>query len=324
MSQTLSLAKRTQLLKLEAKQKDLQNKIQTIQTQPIRSRSGKRNKSDKITDLKTRFDVLKVHAQLQGMAPPSEVAKLMEKHYDAKSLGTSLLGGVIDVLIQRGKSTDDIRLYTQEKITTLMNASLDVVKPATKHYTEKEVIKIIKDYGTNITGIHKDIKEAIVKKEKGEPYQGSIGSPPALAYTEADKGESKELATEMVAEKRAVRIKRGNTIATTVDLKKTGKELEDTAKAQNYTVAQAKAIIAKDIRDESYYPEKAKVPKLTKTSEIVDTTPKPAHIKQEAVNKMAGAYEVLKKLDHQVQQHKVSLNYNKAHDLTDVLKKLGY
>ena len=92
----------------------------------------------------------------------------------------------------------------------------------------------------------------------------------------------------------------------------------------NYTPAQAAALVAMDIRDESYYPEKAKVPKLTKISKIVDTTPKPAHIKQEAVNKMAGANEVLKKLDHQVQQHKVSLNYNKPTDLTDVLKKLGY
>jgi hypothetical protein len=324
MSQTLSLAKRTKLQKLEAKQNELVEQIKIIQTQPIRSRSGKRNKSDKITDLKTRFDVLKVHAQLQGMAPPSEVAKLMEKHYDAKSLGTSLLGGVIDMIIQRGKSTDNVALYTQEKITTLMNASLDVVKPATKHYTDKEVIKIIKDYGTNITGIHKDIKEAIVKKEKGEPYQGSIGSPPALAYTEADKGESNELATEMVAEKKAERIKRLKKIAAAGELKQAVDELEDTAKTQNYTVAQAKAIVAKDIRDESYYPEKAKVPKLTKTSEIVDTTPKPVHINKEAVNKMAGANEVLKKLDHQVQQHKVSLNYNKPNDLTDVLKKLGY
>jgi len=76
--------------------------------------------------------------------------------------------------------------------------------------------------------------------------------------------------------------------------------------------------------DETYYPAKAKVPKLTKISNIADTTPKPAHIKQEAVNKMAGANEVLKKLDHQVQQHKVSLNYNKPNDLTDVLKRLGY
>ena len=107
-------------------------------------------------------------------------------------------------------------------------------------------------------------------------------------------------------------------------LAETKTDFDTEALKHNYTQAQALAVVAKDIRDESYYPEKAKVPKLTKISEIVDTTPKPAHIKQEAVNKMAGANEVLKKLDHQVQQHKVSLNYNKPTDLTDVLKKLGY
>ena len=37
---------------------------------------------------------------------------------------------------------------------------------------------------------------------------------------------------------------------------------------------------------------------------------------------MAGANEVLKKLDHQVQQHKVSLNYN-THRLDRYLEETG-
>ena len=123
----------------------------------------------------------------------------------------------------------------------------------------------------------------------------------------------------MIAEKKATKKKLKQGVIASASLVEAEKE-----KIGGYTVAQAKAVVAKDIRDESYYPEKANIPKLTKISEIVDTTPKPAHIKQEAVNKMAGANEVLKKLDHQVQQHKVSLNYNKPTDLTDVLKKLGY
>ena len=319
MSQTLSLAQRNRIQKLEEKQNNLVEQIKGIKARPVRSSSGKRNKSDKIKDLKTRFDVLKVHAELQGIAKPTEVSKLLDKHYDAKQLGVSLLGSIIYKLVHTKKSTDNIKqILSNENVLQLINASLDVVKPGAKHYTDKEVEKIIKEYGTNITSIQKDVKDAIVKREAGQPFEGS------LAYTEADTGESKDLATEMVAGRLIEKIKRAEGKAVDKKLAETKTDFDTEALKHNYTPAQALAVVAKDIRDESYYPEKAKVPKLTKISEIVDTTPKPAHIKQEAVNKMAGANEVLKKLDHQVQQHKVSLNYNKPTDLTDVLKKLGY
>ena len=318
MSQTLSLAQRNRIQKLEEKQNNLLARIDDI-ARPIRSKSGKRNKSDKITELKQRFDVLKVHAELQGIAPPTEVSKLLEKHYDAKQLGVSLLGSIIYKFVHTKKSTDNFKqILSNENVLQLINASLDVVKPGAKHYTDKEVDKIIKEYGTNITSIQKDVKEAIVKREAGQPFEGS------LAYTEADKGESKDLATEMVAKKKEIKANVKKGVVAVSNLEKTKTDFDTEALKHNYTPAQALAVVAKDIRDESYYPEKAKVPKLTKISEIVDTTPKPAHIKQEAVNKMAGANEVLKKLDHQVQQHKVSLNYNKPTDLSDVLKKLGY
>ena len=321
MSQTLSLAQRNRIQKLEAKQNNLVEQIKGIKARPVRSSSGKRNKSDKIKDLKTRFDVLKVHAELQGIAKPAEVSKLLEKHYDAKQLGVSLLGSIIYKLVHTKKSTDNIKqILSNENVLQLINASLDVVKPGTKHYTDKEVDRFIKEYGTNITSVREDIKMAIKKRDAGQPFEGL----PELAYTEADKGESKELATEMVAGSKAEKLKRVKGKLVDKKLEETKTDFDTEALKHNYTQAQALAVVAKDIRDESYYPEKAKVPKLTKISEIVDTTPKPAHIKQEAVNKMAGANEVLKKLDHQVQQHKVSLNYNKPTDLTDVLKKLGY
>ena len=319
MSQTLSLAQRNRIQKLEEKQNNLVEQIKGIKARPVRSKSGTRNKSDKIKDLKTRFDVLKVHAELQGIAKPKEVSKLLENHYDAKELGISLLGSIIDKLVHTKKSTDNFKqILSNENVLQLINATLDAVKPGTKHYTDKEVDKIIKEYGTNITSIQKDVKDAIVKREAGQPFEGS------LAYTEADTGESKDLATEMVAGRLIEKIKRAEGKAADKKLAETKTDFDTEALKHNYTPAQALAVVAKDIRDESYYPEKAKVPKLTKISEIVDTTPKPAHIKQETVNKMAGANEVLKKLDHQVQQHKVSLNYNKPTDLTDVLKKLGY
>ena len=267
--------------------------------------------------------MLKVHAELQGIAKPTEVSKLLEKHYDAKQLGVSLLGSIIDKLVHTRKSTDNFKqILSNEQVLQLINAALDVVKPGTKHYTDKEVDKIIKEYGSNITSIQKDVKEAIIKRETGLPFEGV--KEVSLEYTEADKGGSKDLATEMVAEKKEIKAKVKKGVVAVMNLEKTKTDFDTEALKHNYTQAQALAVVAKDIRDESYYPEKAKVPKLTKISEIVDTTPKPAHIKQEAVNKMAGANEVLKKLDHQVQQHKVSLNYNKPTDLTDVLKKLGY
>ena len=89
MSQTLSLAQRNKIQKLEAKQNNLVEQIKGIKAKPVRSKSGTRTKSDKITELKQRYDVLKVHAELQGIAKPTEVAKLLEKHYDAKELGIS-------------------------------------------------------------------------------------------------------------------------------------------------------------------------------------------------------------------------------------------
>ena len=197
MSQTLSLAQRNRIQKLEEKQNNLLEQIKDIKAKPVRSKSGTRTKSDKITELKQRFDVLKVHAELQGIAKPTEVAKLMDKHYDAKELGISLLGSIIDKLVHTRKSTDNFKqILSNEKVLELINAALDVVKPGTKHYTDKEVDKIIKEYGTNITSIQKDVREAIVKRDAGQPFEGS------LAYTEADKGESKDLATEMVAEKK--------------------------------------------------------------------------------------------------------------------------
>ena len=321
MSQTLSLAQRNRIQKLEEKQNNLVEQIKGIKERPIRSSSGKRNTSDKIKDLKSRFDVLKVHAELQGITIPTEVSKLLEKHYDSKELGISLLGSIIDNLVHTRKSTDNFKqILSNDNVLHLINTSLDVIKPGTKHYTSGEVDRIIKEYGTNITSIQKDVKDAIVKRDAGQPFEGL----PELAYTEADTGESKVLATEMVAVSKAEKLKRVEGKAVDKQLAETKTEFDTEALKHNYTPAQALAVVAKDIRDESYYPEKAKVPKLTKISEIVDTTPKPAHIKQEAVNKMAGANEVLKKLDHQVQQHKVSLNYNKPTDLSDVLKKLGY
>ena len=323
MSQTLSLAQRNRIQKLEEKQNNLVEQIKGIKARPVRSKSGTRTNSDKITELKQRFNVLQVHAELQGIAKPKEVSKLLDKHYDAKQLGISLLGSIIYKLVHTKKSTDNIKqILSNENVLQLINASLDVVKPNTKHYTDKEVDKIIKEYGTNITSIQKDVKEAIAKRETGLPFEGV--KEVSLEYTEADKGGSKDLATEMVAEKKEIKAKVKKGVVAVMNLEKTKTDFDTEALKHNYTQAQALAVVAKDIRDESYYPEKAKVPKLTKISEIVDTTPKPAHIKQEAVNKMAGANEVLKKLDHQVQQHKVSLNYNKPTDLTDVLKKLGY
>ena len=323
MSQTLSLANRNKIQKLEAKQNNLVEQIKGIKARPVRSKSGTRTNSDKITELKQRFNVLQVHAELQGIAKPAEVSKLLEKHYDAKQLGVSLLGSIIFKLVHTRKSTDNLKqILSNENVLHLINASLDVVKPGTKHYTDKEVDKIIKEYGSNITSIQKDVKEAIVKRETGLPFEGV--KEVSLEYTEADKGESKDLATEMVAEKKEIKAKVKKGVVAVINLEKTKTDFDTEALKHNYTPAQALAVVAKDIRDESYYPEKANIPKLTKISEIVDTTPKPAHIKQEAVNKMAGANEVLKKLDHQVQQHKVSLNYNKPADLTDVLKKLGY
>ena len=112
------------------------------------------------------------------------------------------------------------------------------------------------------------------------------------------------MATEMVAEKKQIKAKVKKGVLAVSNLEKTKTDFDTEALKHNYTPAQALAVVAKDIRDESYYPEKANIPKLTKICEIVHTTPKPAHIKQEAVNKMAGANEVLKKLDHQVQQHR--------------------
>ena len=320
MSQTLSLANRNKIQKLEAKQNNLVEQIKGIKARPVRSSSGTRNKSDKITDLKQRFDVLKVHAELQGITPPAEVSKLLAKHYDAKELGISLLGTIVKETIHKGKVAEIDKELSQKNIVKLINILLQKVKPSATPYTEKDVDKFIKDYGKNLTNVRDDIKMAIKKRDAGQPFEGL----PELAYTEADKGESKELATEMVAGAVIEKIKRAEEKAVDKELTKTKSKFDREAKKHNYTQAQALAVVAKDIRDESYYPEKANIPKLTKISEIVDTTPKPAHIKQEAVNKMAGANEVLKKLDHQVQQHKVSLNYNKPTDLTDVLKKLGY
>ena len=48
MSQTLSLAQRNRIQKLEEKQNNLLARIDDIKARPIRSSSGKRNKSDKI------------------------------------------------------------------------------------------------------------------------------------------------------------------------------------------------------------------------------------------------------------------------------------
>ena len=315
MSQTLSLANRNKIQKLEDKQNKLVEQIKGIKTRPVRSSSGKRSKSDKITELKQRFNVLQVHAELQGIAKPVEVEKLLKKHYDAKELGVSIMGSIVKDTIHKGKAEEIDKALSHDNMVVLINKALQKVKPGATPYTSGEVFNIIHSYGTNITSVRKDIKDAIVKRDTGQPFEGL----PELAYTEADKGESKDLATEMIAEKKAAKKKLKQGVIALANLVET-----QTEKIGGYTVAQAKAVVAKDIRDESYYPEKANIPKLTKISEIVDTTPKPAHIKQEAVNKMAGANEVLKKLDHQVQQHKVSLNYNKPTDLTDVLKKLGY
>ena len=320
MSQTLSLAQRNKIQKLEEKQNNLVEQIKGIQARPVRSSSGKRNKSDKITELKQRFDVLKVHAELQGITKPEEVEKLMKKHYDAKELGISIFGSIVKETIHKGKAEEIDKALSHSNVVTLINKTLQKVKPGTTPYTSGEVFNIIHSYGKNITTVRKDIKDAIVKRDAGKPFEGL----PELAYTEADKGESKDLATEMVAGRVIEKKKKAEGKLVEGKLAETKTEFDTEALKHNYTPAQALAVVAKDIRDESYYPEKAKVPKLTKISEIVDTTPKPAHIKQEAVNKMAGANEVLKKLDHQVQQHKVSLNYNKPTDLTDVLKKLGY
>ena len=324
MSQTLSYAQRNKIQKLTAKQAELVEKIKVIRaTPPSRSRSGAHTKLEKITDLKQRFDVLKVHAELQGIASPTEVSKLLEKHYDAKQLGISLLGGIVKKTIHTGQLAEIDKELSQKNIVILINKALQVVTPGAKPYLGGEVDRIIKEYGTNITNVRDDIKTAIKKRDAGEKFEGS----PELAYTEADKGESKELATEMVAEKEEVTAKKKRALVEQTKMAEINEEFDATAKqigGEKYTIKEAKAVAEKDIRDESYYPEKAKVPKLTKIIKIVDTTPKPAHIKQEAVNKMAGANEVLKKLDHQIQQHKVSLNYNKPNDLTDILKKLGY
>ena len=124
MSQTFSLAQRNKIQKLEAKQNNLVEQIKGIKARPVRSSSGTRNKSDKITDLKQRFDVLKVHAELQGIAAPTEVAKLLEKHYDAKELGISLLGSIIDKLVHTRKSTDNFKqILSNEHVLQLINAT---------------------------------------------------------------------------------------------------------------------------------------------------------------------------------------------------------
>ena len=127
MSQTLSLAQRNKIQKLEEKQNNLIARINDIKARPVRSSSGKRNKSDKITDLKQRFDVLKVFGELQGIAAPTEVAKLLEKHYDVKELGISLLGSIIDKLVHTRKSTDNFKqILSNENVTNILCSEMSV------------------------------------------------------------------------------------------------------------------------------------------------------------------------------------------------------
>ena len=195
MSQTLSLAQRNRIQKLEEKQNNLVEQIKGIQARPVRSSSGKRNKSDKITELKQRFNVLQVHAELQGITKPEEVEKLMKKHYDAKELGISIFGSIVKETIHKGKAEEIDKALSHSNVVTSINKTLQKVKPGATPYTSGEVFNIIHSYGKNITTVRKDIKNAIVKRDAGQPFEGL----PELAYTEADKGESKDLATEMVA-----------------------------------------------------------------------------------------------------------------------------
>ena len=77
-------------------------------------------------------------------------------------------------------------------------------------------------------------------------------------------------------------------------------------------------------RDETYYPNKVKIPKRVKVSNIVEA-PVPIQIKKEGINKTASVNSVLKKIDNvDPQQQKVQLKSYNENAIGDMLKKLGF